>query len=95
MTRCRRRAFTLLELAVVLLILAVLASLGTIGVCKVREAAARVQCANNLHQLALSAHNCHDSMGYLPSNPDLFRDVHGDHSGRLGTLQDMLQPYLE
>jgi prepilin-type N-terminal cleavage/methylation domain-containing protein len=95
MTRSRRCAFTLLELAVVLLIHAILVSIGTIGVCKVREAAARIQCANNLHQLVLAAHNYRDSMGYFPANPDEFHDTRGDHSGRLGTLQDLLQPYLE
>jgi prepilin-type N-terminal cleavage/methylation domain-containing protein len=95
MTRSRRRAFTLLEFAVVLLIVAILASLGTIGACKVREAATRVQCANNLRQLVIAAHDYHATYGRMPRNPDVFMDDCGDHSGRQGTLQDLLQPWLE
>jgi prepilin-type N-terminal cleavage/methylation domain-containing protein/prepilin-type processing-associated H-X9-DG protein len=85
-TRKRRCGFTLIELLVVIAIISVLMGLLLPAVQKAREAANRMSCGNNLHQLGLAMHEYHGSYNRLPPTR---------YMGASATWAVLILPYLE
>ncbi len=89
-----RSAFTLIEILVVITIIGILIALLLPAVQKVREAANRAKCANNLKQLALAAHQYHDTKGKFPNGLHTVDTNDGGYAN--GTCWEVeLLPYFE
>ena len=90
----KRLGFTLIELLVVIAIIAILVGLLVPAVQKVREAANRMSCSNNMKQLGLALHNYHDSRGEFPMSRRGFKASGVLETAQRSWIPDTL-PFIE